>query len=100
MLSIDIILNAAARHIIKIVIIVVVLGFLLNYFKKPLLKLFSFISIPKQYVAMFNFVRKYKVDILLVMLLLLVTLAYTRDMSFEKDKPSEEVELIVETLNV
>lgn len=102
MLSVDIIFNAAARHIIKISFVTVAVIFLLNYFKNPLYKVLNYIYlyIPKEYIPIFAFIGKYKIDILLVMLLLLLSIIYTRNLSFEKKEPDDKVQLIVETVPV
>lgn len=94
---IDLNLNRSAIHLIRITVAAAVAVFLLRMFKQPIAKVLNFIKIPKEYVAMFAFLGKYKIDIAIVILLLLLSLAYTRDMNFDEKKPTEQAELIVET---
>lgn len=96
---IDLTLNRAAIHLIRITVVAAVGVFLLRMFRQPIAKVLNFIKIPKEYIAMFTFLGKYKIDILIVILLLLLSLAYTRDMSFDEKKPTEQAQLIVETMN-
>lgn len=95
---IDLNFNRAAIHLIRITVIAAMAVFLLRMFRQPIAKVLNFIKIPKQYVAMFTFLGKYKIDIAIVILLLLLSLAYTRDMNFDEKKPTEQAELIVETM--
>ena len=95
---IDLNLNRSAIHLIRITVAAAVAVFLLRMFKQPIAKVLNFIKIPKEYVAMFAFLGKYKIDIAIVILLLLLSLAYTRDMNFDEKKPTEQAELIVETM--
>lgn len=95
---IDLNLNRAAIHLIRITVIAAVAVFFLRMFRQPIAKILNFIKIPKEYIAMFTFLGKYKIDILIVILLLLLSLAYTRDMNFDEKKPTEQAELIVETM--
>ena len=94
---IDLNFNRAAIHLIRITVIAAVAVFLLRMFRQPIAKVLNFIKIPKEYIAMFTFLGKYKIDIAIVILLLLLSLAYTRDMNFDEKKPTEQAELIVET---
>lgn len=94
---IDLNFNKAAIHLIRITIVAAVAVFLLRMFRQPIAKVLNFIKIPKEYIAMFTFLGKYKIDIAIVILLLLLSLAYTRDMNFDEKKPTEQAELIVET---
>jgi len=93
---IDLKLNQAAVKLARIAIGAVVVVVILRIFKHPIAKVLNFVKIPKQYIGMFSFIGKYKIDILIVILLLILSLAYTRDMSFDKKKPTEQAELIVE----
>ena len=95
---IDLNFNRAAIHLIRITVIAAVAVFLLRMFRQPIAKVLNFIKIPKEYIAMFTFLGKYKIDIAIVILLLLLSLAYTRDMNFDEKKPTEQAELIVETM--
>ena len=95
---IDLNFNRAAIHLIRITIVAAVAVFLLRMFRQPIAKVLNFIKIPKEYIAMFTFLGKYKIDIAIVILLLLLSLAYTRDMNFDEKKPTEKAELIVETM--
>ena len=96
---IDLKLNREAIYLIRITVIAAVAVFLLRMFRQPIAKVLNFIKIPKEYIAMFAFLGKYKIDIAIVILLLLLSLAYTRDMNFDEKKPTEQAELIVETMN-
>ena len=95
---IDLRFNRAAIKLLRIAIITAIIFFLLRMFRHPIAKLLNFIKIPKEYIATFTFLGKYKVDILIVILLLLLSIAYTRNMKFEDEKPTEQAELIVETM--
>lgn len=91
--------NRAAINILRIAIGTSIFVFLLRMFRQPIAKVLNYVKIPKEYVAVFTFLGNYKVDILIVILLLLLSLAYTRNMNFEPKKPTEQAELIVETMN-
>ena len=108
---IDIIFNAAASELVKIILILSISVFLIyklgprakQFYRAyiavliaPYLKL---LRVPQQFVPVVNFLSKYKVDILLAMLLLLLSLVYTRKMAFDdQGKETEKVELVVETM--
>lgn len=96
---IDLNLNKPAVYLVRIAVGVAIAVFLLRMFKQPIVKILNFIKVPKQYIAMFAFLGKYKIDIAIVILLLLLSLAYTQDMNFDEKKPTEQAELVVETFN-
>jgi len=96
---IDVRFNETAIQLIRITVVISVFFLLLRLFRQPIAKILNFVKIPKEYVAVFTFLGTYKVDILLVILFLLLSLAYARDMNFETQKPTEQAELIVETMN-
>jgi hypothetical protein len=96
---IDLNLNSEAVHLVRIAIGIAIVVFLLRMFRQPIVKILNYIKIPKEYIAMFAFLGKYKIDIAIVILLLLLSLAYTQDMNFDEKQPTEQAELVVETFN-
>lgn len=96
---IDLNLNSEAVHLIRIAVGIAIAVFLLRMFRQPIVKILNYIKIPKEYIAMFAFLGKYKIDIAIVILLLLLSLAYTQDMNFDEKQPTEQAELVVETMN-
>ena len=99
MIDLKVKFNRAAINIFRIAIGLSIFVFFLRMFRQPIAKVLNYVKIPKEYIAVFTFLGNYKVDILIVILLLLLSVAYTRNMNFNEKKPTEQAELIVETMN-
>ena len=95
---IDIILNKASENLLALSVSIFAIGYFIHSLRQSkYIKYLSFLKIPDDLIPIFDFLSKYIYDIILFILLLLLSLVYTRHINFNERKSDKRTELIIET---